>query len=250
VKLSEIRAGEIAAWEAALPPRFRYAVVRALRQVLDAAVDWEYLARNPAKATGRNPQPEVVERSVLEPQDVERLAGEFGATYAAAVVVGAWCYLRPAELLGLERRDVADDMLNVRGTKTQRSRRSVPLNAIAQEALDTLPKQLHTRLLFPGPAGGRYDLRNWRMREFAPAREAAGLSEDVTPYSLRHSGISWALAAGIPPSDVALYAGTSVTMLERVYAHLLQSSAEAARQKLDAFSERSGHELATSEEAE
>jgi hypothetical protein len=35
-----------------------------------------------------------------------------------------------------------------------------------------------------------------------------------------------------------------------VYAHLLQSSAEAARQRLDAFSERSGHELAASEEAE
>jgi integrase len=57
----------------------------------------------------------------------------------------------------------------------------------------------------------------------------------VTPYTLRHSGLSWALAAGIPPSDVALYGGTSVTMLERVYAHLLKSSADAARQRLDAF---------------
>jgi integrase len=57
----------------------------------------------------------------------------------------------------------------------------------------------------------------------------------VTPYTLRHSGISWALAAGIPPSDVARFGGTSVTMLERTYAHLLSSSAEAARQRLDAF---------------
>ena len=67
----------------------------------------------------------------------------------------------------------------------------------------------------------------------------------MTPYTLRHSGLSWALAAGIPPSDVALYGGTSVTMLERVYAHLLKSSAEAARRRLDAFSERSGQEVAT-----
>jgi hypothetical protein len=44
-----------------------------------------------------------------------------------------------------------------------------------------------------------------------------------------------ALAAGIPPSDVARFGGTSLTMLERVYAHLLESSAEAARQRLDAF---------------
>jgi hypothetical protein len=55
VKLTELRTGELAAWESGLPPRSRYAVVRALRQVLDAAVAWEFLARNPAKATGKNP---------------------------------------------------------------------------------------------------------------------------------------------------------------------------------------------------
>jgi hypothetical protein len=43
------------------------------------------------------------------------------------------------------------------------------------------------------------------------------------------------LAAGIPPSDVARFGGTSVTMLERTYGHLLESSADAARQRLDAF---------------
>ena len=50
----------------------------------------------------------------------------------------------------------------------------------------------------------------------------------MTPYTLRHSGISWALAAGIPPSDVARFAGTSVIMLERVYAHLLSTSTDEA----------------------
>ena len=72
----------------------------------------------------------------------------------------------------------------------------------------------------------------------------------MTPYTLRHSGISWALAAGIPPSDVARFGGTSVTMLERVYTHLLESSAEAARQRLDAFSERLDQDQATETEAE
>ena len=112
-----------------------------------------------------------------------------------------------------------------------------------------LPPRLDTRLLFPGPAGGPYKLINFRAREFTWAREAAGLPESVTPYTPRHSGIPWVLAAGIPPSDVARFAGTSVTMLERTYAHLLESSAEAARQRLDVFAaadrqkaeERLGH---------
>jgi len=248
VKLTELRAGEIAAWEASLPPRFRYAVVRALRQVLDAAVQWEYLARNPAKATGRNPAPVVVERIALEPAGVDRLAAELRSPHDVAAIVGAWTYLRPSELLALERADVdlAGGILHVRRTldgeggtkasgKTRRSLRTVPLPLRARQALAELPPRLDTRLLFPAPSGGPYDACNWRRREFKWGREAAGLDEAVTPYTLRHSGISWALAAGIPPSDVARFAGTSVTMLETTYHHLLETSAQAARQRLDAF---------------
>ena len=72
----------------------------------------------------------------------------------------------------------------------------------------------------------------------------------MTPYTLRPSGISWALAAGIPPSDVARFGGTSVTMLERVYAHLLESSADAARARMDALSDRLRQERDTNATAE
>jgi integrase len=182
---------------------------------------------------------------VLEPDDVDRLANEMRAPYAAAAIVGAWCYLRPAELLGLERRDVGDGVLDVRGTKTARSRRIVPLPLRARTALEQLPVRLGTRLLFPSPEEGLYALGNWRHREFNWARDAAGLPADVTPYTLRHSGISWALASGIPASDVARFAGTSVTMLETRYHHLLTSSLDTARARLDAFSQGLGQEWAT-----
>jgi integrase len=121
----------------------------------------------------------------------------------------------------------------------------VPLPLRAREALDELPVRLGTRLLFPGPDGGAYGPGNWRNREFNWAREAAGLPADVTPYTLRHSGISWALAAGIPASDVARFAGTSVSMLETRYHHLLTSSLDVARARLDAFSQGLGQESAT-----
>ena len=38
-----------------------------------------------------------------------------------------------------------------------------------------------------------------------------------------------------PGDDVARFGGTSLAMLERTYAHLLTSSAESARARLDAF---------------
>ena len=90
-------------------------------------------------------------------------------------------------------------------------------------------------MLFPSPEGELYDLHNFRRREYTWARDAAGLPRETTLNSLRHSGISWALGAGIPASDVARLGGTSVTMLERVYAHLLVSRMESARARLDAF---------------
>jgi integrase len=105
----------------------------------------------------------------------------------------------------------------------------------ARRALEGLPPRLDTRLLFPAPQGGVYSLANWRRREFEWAREAAGLDDSVTPYTLRHSGMSWALHAGVPASDVARFGGTSLTMLERVYAHLLSASTEAARARMDEF---------------
>ncbi len=105
----------------------------------------------------------------------------------------------------------------------------------ARQVLAELPARIDTRLLFPAPERGSYGLDNFRHREFVPAVDAAGLPESTTPYSLRHSGISWALAAGIPPTDVARFGGTSVTMLERTYAHLLVGSLDSARGRMDNF---------------
>jgi integrase len=239
--LDELRVAEIAAWEASLPPRFRHDVMRAFRMVGKAAVEWGYVATNPA-ATGPNPAPAVLERDVLTPAEVDVLAEEMEPLYGAAIIVGAWCYLRPSELLSLERRDIGDGVLNIRGTKTARSRRSVPVPLRARQALEKLSARIDTRLVFPAPSGGVYRLDNFRPREFAWAVEAAGLPKAMTPYTLRHSGLSWALAAGIPAVDVARFGGTSVTMLERVYHHLLVSSAESARVRLDAFATKQEEE--------
>jgi integrase len=240
--LDEIRTGEVAAWEAALPPRFRHDVMRALRMVGRAAVEWGYLGRNPF-VTGANPAPPVIEREILTPAEVDALAEEMRSPYGAAIVVAAWCYLRPGELLGLERRDVGDGVLNIRGTKTARSRRSVPVPLRARQALEGLPARLDTRLLFPGPSGRPYALNRFRRIEFTWAVGAAGLPEETTPYTLRHSGLSWALASGIPAVDVARFGGTSLAMLERTYHHLLVSSAESARARLDAFAASQGERV-------
>jgi integrase len=41
------------------------------------------------------------------------------------------------------------------------------------------------------------------------------------PYDLRHSGVTWRLNSGVPPSEVAAWAGHSVEVLMRVYARCM-----------------------------
>ena len=58
-KLTDLErmSSELAGWQAQLPPRAGHGIASALRQTLDAAVRWELMARNPAKAAGSNPKP-------------------------------------------------------------------------------------------------------------------------------------------------------------------------------------------------
>lgn len=54
---------------------------------------------------------------------------------------------------------------------------------------------------------------------FAAAVERAGLSDDVTPHVLRHSGASWLVEAGISDDDVARMMGDTPEMVRTTYGH-------------------------------
>jgi integrase len=59
---------------------------------------------------------------------------------------------------------------------------------------------------------------------FEAACELAGLATDdpalrVTPHTLRHTCVSWMLAAGKSPYQVGKYVGMTAAMVERVYGH-------------------------------
>jgi integrase len=78
------------------------------------------------------------------------------------------------------------------------------------------------------------DLHNWRRDEWKPALKAAGVDHG-TPYTLRHTFATRALAAGIALFELSRYMGTSLEMIDRTYGHLAQGSEDAAAAKLDAF---------------
>ncbi len=206
-RLVELRAGEICAWRRTLPEGHRFEATQALRQVLNAAVAWQLLDVNPAKRGVANPLRRFPEKRPFESWDELRaVAAQLGAVTGPMVMFGAATGLRPAELVALELRDVdrAGGVVYVRRqlvrgqikqTKTQRSVRAVPLQAIALEALDRRPAS-GSPILFPAPRGGYIDLHNFRARNWRPARSQPGSTRSAarttsatpTPHSRSEPG--------------------------------------------------------------
>jgi integrase len=251
----EHAAGDVARWRASLSEGSRYRLTSALRQALAAAVRWQYVTRNPAVDAGRNPQPALEELRPFTRDQVDALAAELGPTYGPLVVFAAETGLRTHEWVALERRDLdrsarvvtvqrryADGVLTGY-PKTRRSRRRVPLTTRAEHALDALPAQLRSPLVFPALRGGYLRLDNWRHRDWYPALEAAGLDRRG-PYALRHTFATEALAAGVSVFELARVMGTSVEMIDRTYGHLAADSEASIRARL----ERSGVEVASDAE--
>lgn len=240
----ENAADDVARWRRSLGSEHaRYRHVRAMRQVLNAAVRWRYIERNPALDFGANAQPHAEEIRPFADHEIDHIVEEMAAQDAAMVILAGETGLRTNELAALERRDVdrRDAVLIVsrrfsagqlhKLPKTERRRR-VPLTARAQEALAMIPARLDTPLLFPAPAGGHLDLDNWRLRRWYPALEAAGVVKRG-PYALRHTFATRALEAGVTLFQLARVMGTSLEMVDRHYGHLERQAESGLRELLE-----------------
>jgi integrase len=243
----ERMSADLADWQGTLPVGTRYGIMQAVRQMFAAAVQWDYMGRNPAKLAGRNPQPPPRPVRAYTLAELDALAAELSKPYRPLPAFAAATGLRPEEWAALERRDIdrRAGIVNVRRTvsdgelvelgKTSKSRRQVPLTPRALAALDDLPAQLRTPFLFPAPAGGPLNLDNFRRREWAVAVTASAVAKPARIYDLRSTFASNALAAGVTVFELARVMGTSVAMIERHYGALLDGAHAGIAGRLAAF---------------
>jgi integrase len=101
------------------------------------------------------------------------------------------------------------------------------LTMLAAQTKDKLP----TAPLFSRANGTPWNKDAWK-KPIRKAAVAAGLSPNVTAYTLRHSTITDLVTGGLDLLTVAKLAGTSVAMIERHYGHLREDVAARALAQL------------------
>lgn len=244
-----------------LAPATVHKCAQLMNGALRAAQDERLIAANPAD---RLPLPKVEAEPMLfcTPEQVATLAESIDDRYRVWVYTAAYSGLRVGELAGLRREqvdlmrrriDVVRTATEVRGTifegppKTRAGRRSVPIPApvidlLAGHCADSGPDDL----VFTAPGGGHLRANAFRRRFFIPAAVAAGLGAierregaDRASYGglrihdLRHTAVTFWIAAGASVKEVATWAGHSsvATVLDR-YGHLLPGQEDRVTEAL------------------
>lgn len=230
-----------------------------LRRALKVAVQWGLLTRNVADLV-TPPRPQHIEVCPLPVADLHRVldaakADRLGAAFTLAIT----CGLRRGEVLALKWTDVnfETNRLRVRATlqrvggklalgdpKSERSRRSITLPTLANEALRKhRAQQAQERLVagtewndsgfvFTTPVGGPVEPRNLLRRWHALLK---GLDLPNRPlHDARHGAASLMLSGGVPIKVVQEVLGHSTMRLTAdLYGHLMPGDNDRAAEAID-----------------
>ena len=226
--------------------------IRLLAAILEQAVEYGYLDRNPARGRKRLLKESKPSRSYLQPEQVAALlsaAGELDAESRngihrrrALLATLALAGLRISEALDLRWRDVGLDgrRLQVASSKTDAGIREVDLTPALRDLLAEHRAESSftkpTDFVFGTREGHRDNPSNVRNRLLATAVERANerLQDEgrepigaVTPHSLRRTFISLLLAAGADVPYVMAQAGhNDPKMTLGLYAKVIASKTD------------------------
>jgi integrase len=228
--------------------------------MLNAAVGDEVIDANVC-ALVRTTRAQASPKNALSVKQVEQLVEAMQPkSWRPAVIVAAYCGLRPGEISALQRRDIDLEAGTIRITASQVEddsgrlvrneetktavARTIPMTDVAAEALESmLDRRGHVKsdsAAFRSPLGYDFRQSNFRHAVKLAARNAK-LPDWVTPYTLRHTCATILARAGVPVHVAAAYMGHDPAVFLRTYAHLFANDLSAAAQ---AIGDHRGDELA------
>ena len=224
-----------------------------LKQALRDAVRAKYIRTNPTEHV-KPPPATHKELDVLTASQLKRLLETVrGHRFEGVFVLGACCALRIGEALAIRTEDVdfTDGTLQVRRTlwlgntyqpKTNSSKRTITLPAVALVSLRRHAENVQDGYLFTTSAGNPVDASNFYTWCWKPMLRRARLPESLTFHKLRHGAASLLLSEGVSVPVVSNYLGhanPSITM--KVYAHLIDGTSHIAAATMDSLLDDGEH---------
>jgi integrase len=227
-----------------------------LAQILEVAVEYGLIDRNPAKGKRRRlkaskPAPvwldsaEQIAALFDAADELDRERGT-GTPRRAILSTLALAGLRLGELIDLRWRDVnlADGRITIRASKTDAGVRTIDLLPVLRDELASHKASASPgsgERVFPTATGSALDPWNIRHRVLAPAvklanerleaGDATPLPDGLSPHKLRHTFASLLVALGTDPGAVMDQLGhTDPTFTLRVYRHGMRRDADARAQ--------------------
>jgi integrase len=207
-----------------------------LRSTLSLARDRGMLTRDPDALIPKFRAPYRPKRRWLSEPEIVELLKNLPDERKSWVLLAVFTGGRLSELESLTWGDLnfGKAQIHIRGTKTARSDRFIPMDPELAELL------LPLRAEADQPVAGKW--RNVR-RDLRKACEKAGI-EPVSPNDLRRTFASWLKQAGRDSLAVGKLLGhTSSRMVELVYGHLDQKTLQQAMEALPSLSALTGPNL-------
>jgi integrase len=102
------------------------------------------------------------------------------------------------------------------------------------EALEQRPRGFGQTPVFTTKTGQRIKHVTFRMSYWGPALAAAGL-EHRGVYATRHTFAAWSIRAGVNLFYLSRVMGTSLTMIDKTYGHLVPDADEYIRGLLNTY---------------
>lgn len=183
-------------------------------------------------------------REMAKRSDIQKVQASLGIPFSLFAYALLYTGLRPGELLALTDKDIKNGQILVNKSlsyhgnrpcinppKTKSGIRSV---AVLKPLADALPK--FKGYLF-SPDGGKSPLTQTEYRHrWRAYKKAVGLSEDFSPYLLRHEFASICHDAGLSPKDTQQLMGhADIQTTLGIYTHIERSRQDQSIDKLNQF---------------
>lgn len=261
-RLSQITVAEIDGYKAAklregkLGPAGINKTLKRLAQILEVAVEYGHIERNPAKGTRRRIKEPPPARSLVEIEQIPALLEASDSWFRPIVATLIGTGLRVGEATALDWRDVnlATGTLTVRASKTDAgSGRQVDLpggliDELAEwktrsprtepddSAFVTRPRKGRSVRHSRGNIARRLKTTTRRANEILSERRIETISESVTPHSLRRTYASLRAALGDDPVYIAEQLGhEDARFTFRVYQKAAKRRERLSGNYLEAF---------------